>query len=296
MLIDWFTVIAQGINFLVLVWLLKRFLYAPILKAIDTREKGIVARLAEAEKKQSEAQAARDDFQRKDSALEEQRAALLQKSAEDAGAERKRLLDAAQTDADAARSKWQDALRAEQVGFGEEVVRRTQAGVFDVARKALAELASAPLEGCVSDVFITRLRGLDGAAHDQLAASFRAASTPVLIRSAFDLPPAQRAAITAAVGDIFAIQAPLHFETAPSLISGIELTMNGQKIAWSISDFLASLEKDAARLVEEKAAPPAPPSKDPPGTHLHLKARGTAPPPAAPPPAAPISPAPVASR
>ena len=305
MLIDWFTVIAQGVNFLVLVWLLKRFLYAPILGAIDAREKGIVARLAEAEKKQAEAQAARDDFQSKDKALEGQRAALLQKAADDAGAERKRLLDAAQTDADAAHSKWQDALRAEQGALGEEIVRRTQAGVFDIARKALAELASAHLEECMSDAFITHLRGLDGAAHDQLAGSFRAASTPVLIRSASDLPLAERAAITAAVGDIFAVQPPIRFETAPDLVSGIELTMGGQKVAWSISDFLASLEKSVAGLLEGKAVPAAsppaasppaasPPAASPPAasseTHLHRKARGKVPP-----SVVPVSPAPAAS-
>lgn len=39
MLIDWFTVIAELVNFLILVWLLKRFLYEPVLKAIDEREK-----------------------------------------------------------------------------------------------------------------------------------------------------------------------------------------------------------------------------------------------------------------
>ncbi len=46
MLIDWFTVVAQAINFLILVWLLQRFLFKPILGAIDEREKGIAAQLA----------------------------------------------------------------------------------------------------------------------------------------------------------------------------------------------------------------------------------------------------------
>jgi F-type H+-transporting ATPase subunit b len=43
MLIDWFTVAAQIVNFLILVWLLKHFLYKPILDAIDAREKRIAA-------------------------------------------------------------------------------------------------------------------------------------------------------------------------------------------------------------------------------------------------------------
>ncbi len=288
MLIDWFTVIAQGVNFLVLVWLLRRFLYAPILSAIDAREKGIAARLAEAEAKQTEAQAARDDFQQKDKALEEQQAALLQKAVDDAGAEHKRLLDAAQTDAIAARSKWQEALRSEQGALGDEIIKQTQAGVFGIARKTLAELASASLEECMSGVFITQLHGLSSAAHDQLAGSLQAATQPVLVRSAFDLPPAQRAAITAAVSDTFAVQAPIQFETAPNLVSGIELTANGQKVAWSISDFLASLEKAVAGLLEEKAAPVASPTASQSGPHLHRKVRAPAPPPVVPPPAVPV--------
>ena len=276
MLIDWFTVAAQGVNFLVLVWLLKRFLYAPILSAIDAREKGIVARLAEAEAKQGDAQAVRDDFQRKEKALEEQRAALLQKAAADAGAEHKRLLDAAQTDAAAARSKWQAALRADQGALGDEIIKQTQAGVFNIARKTLTELASTSLEECISGVFLSQLHGLSSAAHDQLAASLQAATQPVVIRSAFDLPPSQRAEVTVAVNAIFSGQAPLQFETDPSLVSGIELTANGQKVAWSISDFLGALEKTVVGLLNEKAAPSS-------ATHRHRK-----PPAAASPPAAPV--------
>ena len=51
MLIDWFTVAAQLVNFLILVWLLKRFLFKPITSAIDAREKRIATELAAADAK-----------------------------------------------------------------------------------------------------------------------------------------------------------------------------------------------------------------------------------------------------
>ena len=54
MKINWFTVIAQVINFLILVWLMKRYLYKPVLNAIDEREKKIAAQLADAEAKKAE--------------------------------------------------------------------------------------------------------------------------------------------------------------------------------------------------------------------------------------------------
>jgi F-type H+-transporting ATPase subunit b len=66
MLIDWFTVGAQVLNFLILVWLLKRFLYKPILHAIDEREKRIAKELADADAKKAEAEKERDEFQHKE--------------------------------------------------------------------------------------------------------------------------------------------------------------------------------------------------------------------------------------
>ena len=87
MLIDWFTVGAQALNFLILVWLLKRFLYKPILNAIDAREKRIAAELADADAKKAEAQKERDEFQHKNEEFDQQRAALLSKATDEAKAE-----------------------------------------------------------------------------------------------------------------------------------------------------------------------------------------------------------------
>ena len=110
MLIDWFTVIAQVVNFLILVWLLKRFLYKPILLAIDTREKGIAAQIAQAASKQSEAQKEHDDFQHKSAEFDQQRSALLSKAVDEAKAERQRLLDEARKELDAMRSQQKETL------------------------------------------------------------------------------------------------------------------------------------------------------------------------------------------
>ncbi len=100
MLIDWFTVVAQAVNFLILVWLLKRFLYQPILNAIDAREKRIAAELADADAKKAEAQQEREEFRRKNAEFDQQHTALLNQATAEAAAERQRLFDAARNDAD----------------------------------------------------------------------------------------------------------------------------------------------------------------------------------------------------
>jgi F-type H+-transporting ATPase subunit b len=257
--IDWFTVVAQAINFLILVWLLKRFLYKPILHAIDEREKGIAAQLAEAVAKKAEAQKERDDFQHKNEAFDQARAALLKKAEDEAKAERQRLLDGARKDADALRAKRQDALRDEQLNLGQEIARWTQKEVFAVSRKTLADLATTSLEERMVDVFVHRLKALTGAAKDELAAALKASTQPARVRSAFDLPPAQRTAIESAVNKTFGAEAHVQFEIAPELVSGIELSTGGQKVAWSIADYLATLEKSVGELLQKETEPESKP-------------------------------------
>src|ERR1700678_4385423 len=109
--INWFTVVAQAINFLILVWLLKRFLYQPILCAIDARERGIAAQLAAAEAKKAEAQQDRDEFQHKNEVFDQERAALLHKATDEANVERQHLLNVARQEADSLRAKRQEALQ-----------------------------------------------------------------------------------------------------------------------------------------------------------------------------------------
>ena len=100
---------------------------------------------------------------------------------------------------------------------------------------------------------------LTGAAKEQLATAFKTSNHTVSVHSAFDLPPAQRTAIESAVKETFAPDAQVQFETAPELVSGIELSTNGQKVAWSIADYLATLEKSAGELLHEDAKPEAKP-------------------------------------
>ena len=257
MLIDWFTVAAQALNFLILVWLMKRFLYKPILNAIDAREKLIAKELADADAKKAEAQKEHEEFQKKNEEFDQQRAALLTKATDEAKAERQRLLDEARKAADALSAKRQESLIHDAQNLNQAISRLTQKEVFAITRKALTDLATTSLEERMGEVFDRRLRELDEKAKSVLGDALRKNSEPALIRSTFDLPAAQRAAIQNALNETFSAEIHIRFETAPDLVSGIELTTNGQKVGWSIADYLASLEKGVGDLLKEKDKPEA---------------------------------------
>lgn len=250
MLIDWFTVGAQALNFIVLVWLLKRFLYKPILDAVEAREARIAKELADAGTKMAEAESKRAEFERKNAEIDRQRADLLGKAADEAAAERRRLLDEARKAADMLGERRREALRTEARNLDREIRSRTEREVFAVARKALSELASASLEERMAEAFVRRLRAMDVTSKAGLAGALRSAAGPAIVRSAFDLPPAARADIQKAIDDAFSGHFRLQFEVVSGLIGGIELVTNGQKVAWSISEYLASLETRVVELVE----------------------------------------------
>ena len=250
MLIDWFTVAAQTLNFLILVWLMKRFLYKPILDAIDTREKGVAKELADADAKKTEAQKDRDDFRHKNEAFDRERAALLCKATDEAEAERLRLMDASGKAADALTARRKETLASDARSLDLTIREWTQREVFAIARKALTDLATASLEERLGDVFTRRLREMTEPAKAGLGDALKTATEPAVVRSAFDLPEAQRAVIQNALNQTFAADIRLRFETAPDVVSGIELSANGQKLGWSIGGYLTALEKGVGDLVK----------------------------------------------
>ena len=258
--IDWFTVGAQAINFLILMGLLKHFLYRPILDAIDAREKRIAGQLADAKKQKAEAHQEKDAFGKKSDAFDADRAAMLKKATDTAEAEGKKLIDTAHAAAVAAAAKRRDSLKAEEAELVASIRRRTSDGVFAVTRKVLADLADASLEASIGKLFLHRLKSLDPAAATQMKVAL-ASSHPAkaVVRSAFAVPARQRAVITTAVGRALDSDVAIDFETAPALLGGIELVVSGQKLGWSIADYLQTMQASIDALVDP--APVAKPAK-----------------------------------
>ena len=261
MLIDWFTVCAQVLNFLILVWLMKRYLYKPILNAIDTREKLIAKDLADADGKVKEATAEREEFQKKNEDFDNHRSAMLAKATNDVKAARARLLAEVQQAADALTKKNQETLIGEAQHLNHAVSLRTQKEVFAVARKTLTDLASAGLEEQMSEVFVRKLKALNGKEKDDFTEAMKTSSGPATVRSTFDLPAKQQTAIQDTLHTNFSATPEVKFETSQDLVGGIDVTVIGRKISWSIAAYLDTLENNVSELMN-KPLTPTPKDKD----------------------------------
>ena len=270
MLIDWFTVGAQIVNFVILVWLMKHFLYKPILNAIDAREKRIASELADANAKKAEAEKERADFENKNKVFDDQRSALLSKATGDAKAEGAQLLDKARKDADSLRDTQAAALQSDHAKMGSQITRMATEEVFGIARKALSDLATVSLEERMGEVFTRRVHQMNGKDKELLAAALKASSEPAVVRSAFAMPAEQQAAIQNALNETFSAVVRIRFETTKEAICGFELSANGQKVGWSIATYISALDEKIGALLEAqstqqaKGAPKPTPAPAPP--------------------------------
>ncbi|AVR44439.1 F0F1 ATP synthase subunit B [Christiangramia fulva] len=254
MKINWFTVIAQVINFLVLVWLLKRFLYKPILKATDEREKSIVSKLKDASAKKEEAKKERDEFQKKNSTFEQEKKQMMEKAANETKEQSEQMINETRKAVAAMKEKQEKNFRQMEENLKKELAERTSHEVLNISRQVLADLASAELEAQMVKHFIEQLQGMDEAGKQAFLQAYKNISGPLLIRSVFELKPEQQEAIKNAVGQLLNENGEFRFETDEKLAGGIELSADGYKLSWNIASYLDSLQEKISEVLQEQSA------------------------------------------
>ena len=252
MRIDWFTVIAQVINFLILVWLLKRFLYKPILNAIEEREKRVSGQLSDAALKMDEANEKLNQYQQKNQEFDQEKKQMMDEVVTQSKEEKQKLLEQARKDAQVLRMQLEKAVKEKEESVEKEIAQKTRQEVFDISRKALKQLAGAELEGQVISTFLSKLNEPGGTVKQQILPIFNSDKTEVTVKSAFELTEKQKEEIKSAINNISQKEGSFRFEISPQMISGIELSVNGYKVAWSISEYIDSLEKNISETFREK--------------------------------------------
>jgi F-type H+-transporting ATPase subunit b len=246
MLIDWFTVGAQIVNFLILMALLKHFLYDRITAAMDAREEKISSRLQEADRKEEEAQGKLEALDEEKGKIAEKRDQLLADAKKEADAKHKQWEQEARNEIEDLRQRWKDALAAQKDSFARDLRQSVAGQVYQICRRALEDLADVSLEERIIESFIGRIQKLDSARKKELAESLSKADRPAAVRSAFEATTAMRQKITRMLHDEIFKELEIDYQTEADMLAGIELKAAGKKIAWNLQDYLDTLEKNVA--------------------------------------------------
>lgn len=241
MLIDWFTVAAQLLNFLILIWLLRRFLYRPVLKALDERERKVTAELDHAASIEREATRHRSEWENKNAEIERNREQLLRNAEAEAEQQKALIMEASHKAGDEFRNRLEASLQHEREQLAAETARKIEEQVYAIAGKVLDELAGRSLEEQITDRFCQQLMTTGDETVRMMNAPFHEQRGRAVIRSRFRIDDTRRDMIRETVLKRFSTGLQLVFETSEDPgATGIELCMNGQCISWTIS---AALEE-----------------------------------------------------
>jgi len=250
-LINWFVVAAQIVNFLILVLLLKRFLYGPIVRAMAAREERIASQLEAARQKKEDAEQEEASLRQKMRSLEDQRQEMLAQAEGEAQAHKQKLFAQAREEVEQVRQKWTESVKWQKEAFLANLKQRLAQEIFAISRRALQELGDLEVEQRLLQVFLERLRQLGPGERQALQESLQDAGGELAVTTAFALTPETQEQIKAQVQDLFGPGLSLRFSTSSELLAGIEMLTSSRKIAWSLGNYLDTLEEDLSQAFEE---------------------------------------------
>lgn len=252
-LVDWFTIVAQIINFLILVAALKYLLYDRIIGAMDQREQKIAARLEEAEKKESRADRLIDEYEQKRNELESKRDQMMDEAREEADEKRRKLMEEAKAQVEQTRKEWAQSLEKEKDAFAKDLQRSMNKEVFLAASSALKQIADQDLEERVIDLFLEKIRTLDQEQLSEIQEAVGDNGAPVLIKTAFEMDDERKGKITEELKDLIGHDGAIEFEKDQGLICGVTLKVKGRKLEWNFESFTESMEERVMELINSKS-------------------------------------------
>jgi F-type H+-transporting ATPase subunit b len=258
MSIDWFTFFAQIINFLVLIFVLQRWLYKPITKAMQQRQDTIRDNLDSASQQQEKAQEEVERYQAKQQELETHRLELLAEAKLETEQTREHLLEEMHESVETERSQWQSMLQRQKDSFLREVSHRTMQQLQATVRRVLLDLSESDLETQMARVFLQKLQNLNESERSELVETLTVSTTdviPLTLVSTFELPTDIGEDISKILQTYFdnSSKLELNYEIQSNLICGIELRGTGYKLAWSMDAYLDAITENLVTVFAEES-------------------------------------------
>ena len=236
--LNWSTFALEIINFLILVWLLARFLYRPVMNVIDKRRQEISKQLSAAETVRQEAELLRQN--NKDTmAVWEQEKIAARKQLQDAiAAERRQLLDELQQDLDQEREK-AGILNQRQMEDAKNSMARAalQHGAMFCSR-LLSRLAGPGLEAAIVDLVIEDLDKLSPEQREQLKKNHGTNNNGIACYSAFPVPDHIKIILEQKLASVTGASVPCTYKLDPELLAGLRIKVGAWQLQANLLDEL----------------------------------------------------------
>ncbi len=221
--LSWSTFILEIINFLVLLWLLKHFLYRPVLDVIEQRRMSVSQTLTDAATMRDEALALRRQFEERLADWESEKRALRVELDRELGEERQRLLESAHREVENEREK---ARVAEQRRLDEQQRQLEQLGLeqgMRFASRLLERVADEHLHQRLLSLVVEELTVLEPEQIEQLQAMRDSHTEQVTISTAYPLDEPMQARLQQQLARIFGDTLVIEVRHEPALLGGVRI-------------------------------------------------------------------------
>jgi F-type H+-transporting ATPase subunit b len=236
--LDWTTFILEIINFVVLVWILQRFLYRPVMNVVAQRRAAISQSLQEAQATQEQAAGLKTQYENRVADWQQEREAARQQLRDEIEAQRQKLLEQLQTELAEQRQKEQVLATRRDENLLREARQQAQVLTVQFATKLLTRLAGPAVETRLLEMLLEDLARLPEAQRQTLAAAQRDAQAPVRVISAFPMNDAQRQDLTAALRETLAAPVTCEFREDPAVLSGVSIHIGSHYLQANLKEEL----------------------------------------------------------
>ena len=236
--LNWSTFLLEIINFLVLVWILKRFLYKPVLNVIARRRAGIEDQLAEARRLHDEADSLKAEYENRLDDWDHERQQARDVLAQELDEERARQMETLQTTLAQERQKAQVAESRQRAEAAREIEHQALQQSAQFATRLLSQAAGPELEACLFDLLVDNLSSLSS---DQIAALKTHWGEPpesIMVASAYPLAEGQRQRLEEALTEVTGLAVPVHYKQNPDLLAGLRITIGAWVLHADVHDEL----------------------------------------------------------
>lgn len=234
--LDWTTFILELINFLVLIWLLNRFLYKPVLNVIAQRKTAIQKTQAHAEQMRSDAETLRGQYENRLAEWEQEKDKVRAKLRDEISAERNRQLDGLRTELDQERQKAAAVEQRRLKDFTQQTEASAIAQGAAFASRLLSRLGGAELERRIIDLVMEDLPRLH---QDKIRAIRSAPATTGLamrITSGYPLDSTHREVLGDACRTLMGREVPCEFFEDRNLIAGLRISFGSWVLRANVQD------------------------------------------------------------
>jgi F-type H+-transporting ATPase subunit b len=236
--LSWPTFALELVNFLVLVWILKRFLYKPVLQAIARRKAVIDQTLADAKSRQAEAQTLEQQYQNRLADWESEKEQLRAGVVEEISAQRTQMMAALENSLKQEREK---ARVLEQRRLTELETNAEETGIargVQFTSRLLTRIGCPELEARLVTLALEDLPLLFDEQIKALRSVSQQAGLQVNVTSAFPLSSPQRDEVTQRLKDVTQDNIVLEFNEDSRLLAGLRISIGPWVLRANIEDEL----------------------------------------------------------